>query len=244
MRVKLGHVGPMCSIPGTHTNTHTQREGHPLANTHSHTHPEGHTHSLRGTPHIHSLKGTHTPTHPLRGTHPCPDRACPAPSGPGPHTPSAGSPHASPLAVGVEAPPGPEEGGGVQAPVGAALHGAAADPGPCPPSLSGTACAPAPPPGPAFRAAAPPRGRPHGGRRGKSPPSRGSSHRAAPILLGCAQPQVVAGRGSAVEARARSPRFGGAEQCAARKHLESFKPPERREKCWREASTRLQSSGV
>lgn len=96
--VKLGHTGPRCSIPGTHT-----------------------------------------------GTHPCL-----APTGTGTPAPSAAPGRVSPLAVGVEAPPGPEEGGGVQSPVGTALHGpaAAAGPGPRPQPRS----APLPLPRPRRRA--------------------------------------------------------------------------------------------
>lgn len=232
-----------------HPPTHTHPERQPPTNTHPQTNPEGHPHSLRGTP---PPTQTHTHTHPEG--HPTPHPSLPAPSGPGPHTPSAAPltrPHLPSASKRRQAPRKAEASRRPSAPLSMVLLLPAPDPAPALPSPSGTASAPAPPPGPAFRAAAPPRGRPHGGRRGKSPPSRGSSHRPVPILLGCDQPQVVAGRGSAVEVRWSSPSaqperaaLASEEQCAARKHLRSFKPPERREKCCREASMRLQSSGV
>lgn len=82
---------------------------HPLSVTHPPQHP------CTQHPPAWTASKRHPPSrHPLRG---CPvPHACPPPC----------PPHACfPLAVGVAAPPGAEEGGGVEAAVGAALHGAA-----------------------------------------------------------------------------------------------------------------------
>lgn len=176
--VKLGHVGKHPAPRAASQHPHC---------THPHPVPDGHP-----------ARRTRLPT----------ARAdpCTAPTGTGTHASLSGlPPMLSPLAVGVEAPPGTEEGGGVQAPLGAALHGAAACPRPSR-SLGGAASAPAPPPAPAFRAAAPPRGRPRGGRGGKSLLCPCSSHRPPP-RPGLAPSGVDRGCG-----RTELSRRGGLEQ--------------------------------
>lgn len=185
----------------------------------------------------HAASQTPTPL-PLHGQSPA-----------GTHAPlSRLPPRLAPLAVGVEAPPGPEEGGGVQAPVGAALHGAAAaasaaGPAPASPSLGGGASAPAPPPGPAFRAAAPPRGRPPGGHRGEVSPFPGpvtpTSRPPGPARLcsGCGRTELGRSRWAGA-APARSPRFGR----AACKRPLKFQTRPKAEVL--EGNVRLQSSAV